>query len=736
MKNLDAARTARRSVRIFSRDPALSGEVGMVRVDVPLDVDATHFDDSLVWIRRGGAVFPPQLEEGGEVKPIPHDGVPPSVVCDVFKAQMLFAVVHGTRDVFAEALGRTVRWWQEGPLMVRFDCREQGRDLINAYYRRLAHDDPSGEELASDRDADVEAFVGNVSSLLRRARSARDLPEAAAAALKDEAAHVQGMGNQLIERLGGHDVPGWAGPFGSVVEPLRQLRRQLRLNAARARRVGVAAWLRSLWMQVRPPLAQASRTEAVLDRAGPGASTGPELGTPLDDAIVDAPLARAVRPAQEIRFGLYASRPSDLDQDGAPVSTALMQDVAVHETVHALLDGLRPHLLLAPNAESMAFHEGFADIVAVFSRFANRQLVKDALERSHDLGDDLLVSVGTLYGFTATDTQRPIRSAIHLDPEPWSAAPPECRFDPLGAPHALGATLLSAIFAAFRVVYRDKSAKLRSLVGQIPSTQGTELLAKSASDLGTQFLRLLIRAVDYLPPVDARFGDYLRALLTADAEDYPEDVWRYRERLVEQFRRYRIPVVNEVAGSALRPSLHVSALLWSRHRDLHQADGIFGDAQDLWEGSPNARAAARERVATALASEAFETLSSACGLNRDLPVLIGRTWTSTRIVDGRRLVHERGLELIQHRDARGAGRIYGGSTLLFRLDDGRWKPRFAIFRRVDSRVREEEQRSFLEACDRDLAHAWRALRDDEDRDAMIQRFTRHFHHAHCPGGAS
>lgn len=706
----------------------------MVRVDVPLDVDATHFDDSLVWIRRGGAVFPPQLEEGGEVKPIPHDGVPPSVVCDVFKAQMLFAVVHGTHDVFTDALGRHVRWWGEGPLMVRFDCREQGGDLLNAYYRRLAHDASSSDDLASDMGADVSAFVRGMSSLLHSMRSARDQPAAEASALRNEATRLQGMGNRLIERLSGNDEPGWAEPFGSIVAPLRLLRRQLRLNAARARRMGVRAWLRGLWGQVGSspaPESRVSSARADLDRHS---IESRDREPPTLAGIGDGPTAHAVRPAQELRFGLYASRPSVLDQGGASVSTALMQDVAVHETVHALLDGLRPHLLLAPNAESMAFHEGFADIVAVFSRFANRQLVHDALERSHDLGDDLLVSVGTQFGFTATDAERPTRSALHRDPEPWSGSPPECRFDPLGAPHALGGTLLSAIFAAFRVVYRDKSARLRTLAGQTPSSEGTELLAKSASELGTQFLRLLIRAVDYLPPVDARFGDYLRALLTADAEDYPEDVWRYRERLVEQFRRYRIPVINDAAGAILRPSLHVSALLWNSHRELHHAERVFGDAEGLWQGTPDDAEAARSRVVAALASDAGEVLCSACGLVWDLPISIGRAWASTRIVDGRRLVHERCLELIQHREAKGAGRIYGGSTLIFRLVGGRWKPRFAIFRRVDSPVREDEQRRFLDACERDLARAWRALRDDEDRDAMIQRFTRHFHHAHCPGG--
>ncbi|HEX2777904.1 MAG TPA: hypothetical protein VHM30_00280, partial [Gemmatimonadaceae bacterium] len=43
--------------------------------------------------------------------------------------------------------------------------------------------------------------------------------------------------------------------------------------------------------------------------------------------------------------------------------------------------------------------------------------------------------------------------------------------------------------------------------------------------------------VDYLPPVDATFGDWLRAAVTADRELVPDDRWRYREALVTACER-------------------------------------------------------------------------------------------------------------------------------------------------------------------------------------------------------
>ena len=48
---------------------------------------------------------------------------------------------------------------------------------------------------------------------------------------------------------------------------------------------------------------------------------------------------------------------------------------------------------------------------------------------------------------------------------------------------------------------------------------------------------MCIRAIDYCPPVDVTFGDFLRAMITADADLFPEDERRYRVALVEAFRR-------------------------------------------------------------------------------------------------------------------------------------------------------------------------------------------------------
>src|SRR5689334_14125508 len=47
---------------------------------------------------------------------------------------------------------------------------------------------------------------------------------------------------------------------------------------------------------------------------------------------------------------------------------------------------------------------------------------------------------------------------------------------------------------------------------------------------------MVILALDYCPPVDITFGEFLRAMITADTDAVPDDDLHYRVAFVEAFR--------------------------------------------------------------------------------------------------------------------------------------------------------------------------------------------------------
>src|SRR5688500_1201768 len=120
------------------------------------------------------------------------------------------------------------------------------------------------------------------------------------------------------------------------------------------------------------------------------------------------------------------------------------------------------------------------------------------------------------------------------------------------------------------------------------------MLAHPASHLASQFLSICIRAVDYCPPVDLRFGEYLRALITADRDLVPDDPWHYREALITAFRRRRIypPGVDYLSEDAL---------LWRGLPRRLAAERALSFAELRFEGEPGRAVALTEVLRQACA---------------------------------------------------------------------------------------------------------------------------------------
>ena len=57
-------------------------------------------------------------------------------------------------------------------------------------------------------------------------------------------------------------------------------------------------------------------------------------------------------------------------------------DIVAHETTHALLDGLHGRFIEPSNPDALAFHEAFADLVALFQHFTFPDVLRHQIART------------------------------------------------------------------------------------------------------------------------------------------------------------------------------------------------------------------------------------------------------------------------------------------------------------------------------------------------------------------
>jgi hypothetical protein len=235
---------------------------------------------------------------------------------------------------------------------------------------------------------------------------------------------------------------------------------------------------------------------------------------------------------------------------GGMIFTCLSHDIVAHETTHALLDGLHRRFVEPTNPDALALHEAFADIVALFQHFSLAPALRHqiASTRGDLASQNLLAQLAHQFG-QAIGSYGALRDALgRFDPvtQEWKPTVPDGHeLHRFREPHARGAVLVAAVFDAFVSIYK---ARVRDLMRI--ATNGTGLLpqgdlhpdlvdrlAREASTAASHVLNMCIRALDYCPPVDVDFGDYLRALITADRDLVPDDDRRYRIAVIEAFRR-------------------------------------------------------------------------------------------------------------------------------------------------------------------------------------------------------
>ena len=265
------------------------------------------------------------------------------------------------------------------------------------------------------------------------------------------------------------------------------------------------------------------------------------------------------RDKRALLFGYFRS--ANASAGASWIFTALSHDIIAHETAHAVLDGLHRRYAEATSIDSLAFHEAFADIVALFSHFTLKEAVYSHIQELGGSLDRATLLSGLASQFAAGTTGRAsLRQYVGSEPDPdLLARTTEC--------HDRGAILVAAVFDAFLTIYKRRTDDLLR-IGGIARGGGkrldgdlTERLTREATKTADHVLRMCIRALDYMPPVDVRFSEFLRGIITADNDLVSNDTLNYRTAFTEAFRRRGI-----LASDCL--SMSPENLLWESVEQL------------------------------------------------------------------------------------------------------------------------------------------------------------------------
>ncbi|MBK9698183.1 MAG: hypothetical protein IPO80_12665 [Propionibacteriaceae bacterium] len=241
-----------------------------------------------------------------------------------------------------------------------------------------------------------------------------------------------------------------------------------------------------------------------------------------------------------VMFGYYRATRDDLGEHlpGQRIFTCLSSDIIAHEVTHAIMHRWRPCFSEATNPDVFAWHEAFADLVALFQHFVHFDVVRAAVASS---AGDLRKSTGLLdlareFG-SSTGRGAALRSALEAERSPAA-------FRAATEPHQRGAFFVAAVFEAFVTMHQRAIGDLIRIAtggsGVLPPGQLQSDLVnrvtKEAVMVADTLLGVVVRAFDYLPDVDVTFGDVVRAIVTADHLLYPDDGGRLRGTLVEAMR--------------------------------------------------------------------------------------------------------------------------------------------------------------------------------------------------------
>ena len=249
----------------------------------------------------------------------------------------------------------------------------------------------------------------------------------------------------------------------------------------------------------------------------------------------------------------------------------LSYDVIAHEVTHAILDGLRPRYVEPGLPDQLAFHEALADLVAMLSVFglkgvAQRLLLGDRrARRIHFPSDEAAAQIKDKKDRTAARIagrrdwlkqtallglgeqlgraralrdgeqdlgpgRMPLRRSVDLEPDPTLLDQ-----DEFAEPHRRAEILVAAVMRTLAGIWASR-------IDALDDTDGVDAarVAEEGVRAASQLLGMVLRSLDYLPPVELEFADVVDCIVTADKRLVPDDELNYRDTLVAAFKDFGI----------------------------------------------------------------------------------------------------------------------------------------------------------------------------------------------------
>jgi hypothetical protein len=206
------------------------------------------------------------------------------------------------------------------------------------------------------------------------------------------------------------------------------------------------------------------------------------------------------------------------------VYTSMARDIVAHETGHAILDGIAPHLWFAITPQSRALHEAVGDLTALLVSIDSSALRKTVLKETNGSIKESthFSAVGEQFGMARG--QGALRNLFDEELVLNDAIRDE--------EHDLCRVLTAALYSVLVKMHEDRK---RQEIAKL-NKDDFEVSGRALVIAAGQFRRMTIRALDYLPPGEISFADYGRAIIAPDQVAHPND-HQERNWLRDEFAR-------------------------------------------------------------------------------------------------------------------------------------------------------------------------------------------------------